>query len=161
MRTASIFLASKSDLPKTDGMRTGLQVWGWRLRTLILIARVRPPHLFLKTFQPVRCLFLLTRIPRWRTVLCTVCCEWLSPCGRVSTFPIPLSFSTARNEWGFPSQVGVVGGRWTGQLELEQRSGLKEFLQASKEHHRPGRSVHCWHMDILVEERVWWCVCQS
>ena len=36
---------------------------------------------------------------------------------------------------------GVVGGRWTGQLELEQMSGLKEFLQASKEHHRPGRSV--------------------
>lgn len=28
MQTASILLATKSDLPKTDGERTGLQVWG-------------------------------------------------------------------------------------------------------------------------------------
>lgn len=27
MRTAPIFLATKSDLPKTDGEKTGPQVW--------------------------------------------------------------------------------------------------------------------------------------
>lgn len=34
------FLATKSDLPKTDGERTGPQIWGWRLRSLISLARV-------------------------------------------------------------------------------------------------------------------------
>lgn len=34
-----------------------------------------------------------------------------------------------------------VGGMWTGQLWLDQRSSPKEFLQASKEHGRSGRSV--------------------
>lgn len=35
MRTASLWLATTSDLPKTDGARTGLQVRGW----------ARAPHL--------------------------------------------------------------------------------------------------------------------
>ena len=63
MRTAPIFLATKSDLPKTDGEKTGLSGLGRRLGPLIPgCAGIFLLLLFLFTFQPVRCLFLLMNI---------------------------------------------------------------------------------------------------
>lgn len=66
MRTAPIFFTTKSDLPKTDGEKTGLWGLGRRLRPLISRwARTFLLLPLLPTFQPVRCLFLLMNISRW------------------------------------------------------------------------------------------------
>lgn len=49
MGTASIFLATKSDLPKTDGERTGLLGWG---------VEVEAPRLYVSITSLFFCLLL-------------------------------------------------------------------------------------------------------
>lgn len=129
MWTASIFLASKSDLPKTDGRRTGLQVWAWRLRPLILIARVPPAFFFFKPFSLLGVFSSYQGFPGEGPYAVS---GYLLV-GGCQPFPSLFHFLPQEMNGGFPARLGLLGegGQVSWSLSKDQAWRIPPSIQGA------------------------------